>query len=154
MNRIHTRGFTLIEVLLSLAVLSLGLLGAAATLLASVREHTAARRNMTATALLSDMAERVRANPAARAVYAVAASGSGSDCDARACTAAERATADRAWFAERASTLLSAESSVDFAPATGVAARDRYVMTLRFAADDALPGDISLALLMRAPVAG
>jgi type IV pilus assembly protein PilV len=153
-NRARTRGFTLVEVLLSVAVLSLGLLGAAATLLGSVREYAEARRDITATSLLADMAQRIRANPAGRDAYGEAASGSSTACDDRACGAAERAMADLAWFAERARTLLTAESIVEFVPATGIAARDRYVMTLRFAADDALPGDISLALHVRAPVAG
>ncbi|HWN46655.1 MAG TPA: type IV pilus modification protein PilV, partial [Steroidobacteraceae bacterium] len=61
------RGFSMLEVLLALAVMSLGLLGAAAMLLDSVRIHGGALRRIAATQLARDMAERILANPRARA---------------------------------------------------------------------------------------
>ena len=66
---LRARGFSMLEVLLALAVLSVGLLGAAAMLLDSLRTHGGALRRLGATQLARDMADRIRANPRARALY-------------------------------------------------------------------------------------
>ena len=57
------RGFTLVETLVSLVVLSVGLLGAAALLLDNLRSHAGALRRVAALSLVRDMADRIRANP-------------------------------------------------------------------------------------------
>jgi type IV pilus modification protein PilV len=156
MRRARLRGFTLIEVLVSVLVLSVGLLGAAAMLLGSLHGASSARRELAVASLLRDVAERIAANPAGRAAYAAASAADPAGCDVAPCDAATRAAADRAWFDHIARAALAATSTaITFVPATGVAAPDRYVITLSFAADDdELPGDISLAVLTRAPVAG
>ena len=66
-------GFTLIEVLVALVVLSIGLLGIAALHIDGVRTGYSALQRTHAVNLASDMADRIRANP--NADYAVAAAG-------------------------------------------------------------------------------
>ncbi|HEV7608040.1 MAG TPA: prepilin-type N-terminal cleavage/methylation domain-containing protein [Steroidobacteraceae bacterium] len=155
----RTRGFTLVEAMLSLVVLSVGLLGAAAMLLDSLRGHAVALRHLGATRLLADMADRIRANPQGGAHYG--AGGSGADCiEPAGCDTAERAAADRASFEAAAHDLFPHEllaASVEYEPAIGPAASDRYVITLRWRdARDAGDDDTAVALqvLAQSPVAG
>ena len=56
-------GFTLIEVLVAIVLLSIGLLGVAGMQLSGLRYHQGAYVRAQATALLSDMADRLRTNP-------------------------------------------------------------------------------------------
>jgi type IV pilus assembly protein PilV len=63
-----SRGFTLIEALVALLVLSIGLLGVAALQLTSLRSNTSSSYRSQATFLAYDIADRMRANrQAARA---------------------------------------------------------------------------------------
>ena len=64
----RAHGFTLVESLIALLLLSLGLLGAGVMLLESLRAHADALREVTATHLVRDMAERIRANARPRAL--------------------------------------------------------------------------------------
>ena len=118
------RGFTLIETLVALVVLSVGLLGAVALLLGSLRGQADARRSHEATGLLRDAADRLRANGAICAATSPVA-----DCDP-----ANLAAFERARFEAAANLVFSGDAtvSIDFAPATG-AAPARYMITLRLA---------------------
>ena len=58
-------GFTLMEVLVALFVLSIGMLGCASLLTWSLFQHGSALRRELALSVASDLAERVRANGAA-----------------------------------------------------------------------------------------
>jgi type IV pilus assembly protein PilV len=60
--RARSRGFTLIEALVSLLVLSIGLLGVAALQLTSLRANTSAASRSQATFLAYDITDRMRAN--------------------------------------------------------------------------------------------
>ncbi len=55
-------GFTLLEVLVAVLVLSFGLLGIAGLLLSTVQNNTIAAQRTTATFLAQDMADRIRQN--------------------------------------------------------------------------------------------
>jgi type IV pilus assembly protein PilV len=55
-------GFTLLEVLVAVLVLSFGLLGIAGLLLATVQNNTIAAQRTSATFLAQDMADRIRSN--------------------------------------------------------------------------------------------
>lgn len=67
-NNRHCRGFTLIEVLVALVILSIGILGLASLQTVSLNFNAVANQTSQATALAYDMADRMRANlPAARA---------------------------------------------------------------------------------------
>lgn len=58
----HSRGLTLVEILVALLVLSIGLLGLAALQTSSLRFNTSAYYRTQATALAYDLADRMRAN--------------------------------------------------------------------------------------------
>jgi type IV pilus assembly protein PilV len=62
LNKRLNRGFTLLEVLVAVLVLSFGLLGIAGLLLATVQNNNVASQRTTATFLAQDMADRIRQN--------------------------------------------------------------------------------------------
>lgn len=155
------RGFTLVETLVALVVLSVGLLGAAALLLDNLRGHAGALRRVAATSLVRDMADRIRANPRGGVYYdarfsasATSACGESSSCDA-----AQLAAADCAHFESAARTLfprVDADARVEYAPATGLATPARYLISLRWSdtRDDAGTDSVALQVLWQPPVAG
>ena len=61
----HNAGVGLVEVLVTLIVLSIGLLGLAALQLTGLRSNSGAESRSTASMLASDIADRMRANPTA-----------------------------------------------------------------------------------------
>jgi type IV pilus assembly protein PilV len=67
-NLVH--GFTLLEVLVAVLVLSFGLLGIAGLLLASVQNNSASTQRTAAAFLAQDMADRIRSNIDATKVFA------------------------------------------------------------------------------------
>ncbi len=64
------RGFTLVEVLVAMVVISVGMLGIAALYVEGLRAGRTSIYRMTAIGLAADMADRIRANPTAGAAYA------------------------------------------------------------------------------------
>ncbi len=172
LTRQSRRGFTLIEPLIALLVLSLGLLGAAGMLLESVRDHASAVRRLAAIHLARDLADRIRANPRARVAYAAEESDapesateestqpSGALC-VTTCSAVQRATLDLHEWHEAAARALPAPADgalarIQFVPATGPTLPDGYVITLRWR--DPRLGDradtLATRLWVLAPVAG
>ena len=158
----RSRGFTLIEALVALVLLSLGLLGAGGMLLGSLQSHADALHEMAAAQLVRDMADRIRANPRARAFYDTrSALPDVTDCAGPSgCDAMQLAALDRAHFASAARALFAHQdftASVEFAPAIGPAAPDRYVISLRWrdARDATDETDaVALQVLAQLPVAG
>jgi type IV pilus assembly protein PilV len=153
------QGFTLVEALIALVLLSMGLLGACAMLLGSLRSHADALREIAAAQLLRDMADRIRANPRAGAGYDTReAVPLAAACDpASPCAPRELAAADLAHFFESAQRLLPGPetvASLQFEPAIGPAAADRYAITLswRGPRDDELR--VVATSLLAPPVAG
>lgn len=98
------RGFTLIEVLVSLAILVFGLLGIAGLTAKGQRAAFEAYQRQQALSLAQDMAERIIANPSAASDYVTAVDGSGpgydgnlaagTDCRGSACNATQLADFD------------------------------------------------------------
>lgn len=92
------RGFTLVEVLVALVVMSVGMLGIAALYLEGLRAGRTALYRTSAVNLAADMADRIRANQPAGAAYAGTGPGADESCvnGADDCTPAELAADD--WF--------------------------------------------------------
>ena len=162
-----SRGFTLLETLVALLVLSTGLLGAAALLLDSVRGHAAAQRRVAAANLVRDMADRIRANPRGGVHYdtrthspsAEAAPEAASVCgESSGCEIPQLAAADLAHFGSAAHLILARieDARIEYAPATGPATLARYLITLRWSdpRNDAGTDSVTLQVLWQAPVAG
>jgi len=78
-----TRGFSIVEVLVALVVLSIGMLGIAALYVESLRAGRTAVYRTQAVNLASDLADRIRANRQARQAYQLDAGtdpGTANDC--------------------------------------------------------------------------
>ncbi len=86
--RVRSRGFTLIEALLALFVLSIGVLGAIAMQKVAKEGGFDALQRTTAAHLAQDIIERMRANPDQLALYATPAGGLGGGGMSAALTAA------------------------------------------------------------------
>lgn len=69
MNVRRSRGFSIVEVLVALVVLSVGMLGIAGLYVTTLRASGSALYRTQAVSLASDMADRIRANPLGRASY-------------------------------------------------------------------------------------
>jgi type IV pilus assembly protein PilV len=156
------RGFSLIESLVALAVLSVGLLGAAGMLLTSLADESRALRHQQALQGVLDIAERIRANPAG-AAYAAVPTGPAAACEeASPCDGDGLAARDVAQFHSTAQRLLPHQRPlpvIHFEPATGPATQDRYVISLRWtspgnAAGESEATDEITLLLLAQPVAG
>lgn len=103
MTRHDANGFSLIEVLVALVVLSIGLLGIAALFVSSLQFGGSAILRTRAVNFAEDIADRIRANSIAGAAYAADADDTGSDegcaetaavAVAASCTPAELAAHD------------------------------------------------------------
>ncbi len=115
-----SRGFTLIEVLVALVVMTVGMLGVAVLFVEGLRLNRTSMYRANAVALATDMAGRIRANPDINAGYAGAGPGVPGNCNVGPpCTPAELADDD--WINWR--TMLDAnlptgyEATIDELPA-------------------------------------
>ena len=93
------QGFTLLEVLIALLVLSIGLLGLAALQTTGLRSNEMASMRTSSTMLAYDISDRMRANPQGTidSDYVIgtgAVSGTPPDCTSSDCTTAQMATFD------------------------------------------------------------
>jgi type IV pilus assembly protein PilV len=134
----HACGFTLIEALATLLILSIGLLGVAALQLNSLRDNHGSAMRSQATFLAYDVVDRMRANRRAAVAgeYDVALGASG--------TAGTIAGDDLvAWKQEIAATLPPADIDGDgtLDPADGSVARNGNVFVVTIAWGDARDGD-------------
>ena len=97
-------GFTLLEVLIALLILSIGLLGLASLQTNGLRSNQMASMRTTATQLAYDIADRMRANPAGVDAqnYVIAVNDAdpvipgGENCEGVTCTSSQMATYDLA----------------------------------------------------------
>lgn len=108
-----TRGFSLIEVLVTIFVVAIGLLAGAALQLMSKKTSYDAVQRTTAALLARDIAERMRANPTALSSYlnggVTGMSQPASDCSSADCSPEQLAAADL--WAWREALLGSAETA-------------------------------------------
>jgi type IV pilus assembly protein PilV len=114
-TRIRARGFTLVEVLIALVIMSVGMLGIAGLYVHSMQAGRTSMFRHHAVTLAGDVADRIRANPRAGAVYALA--GNDNNCIAAGidCTAAEMAANDIfLWELQATQTLPNGDVAVVF----------------------------------------
>ncbi|MGQ0836088.1 MAG: type IV pilus modification protein PilV [Gammaproteobacteria bacterium] len=146
-SRMTVRGVSLVETLVALVVLSVGLLGVAALLLQSVRGSRTALLRTQAVNLVSDMADRIRANANAGAAYGTAQYGAAgpaeNDCvptvDNAAgdnCTVIELAQDDLARWRADVSEALPGDgvtmpaAVVQHVPSAGASSPERYMVSV------------------------
>jgi len=101
------RGFSLVEVLIALIILSVGMLGIAGLYVQSMQAGRTSMFRHNAVTLVGDIADRIRANPSAGAAY-TATTGVDNDCvggDVN-CTPAEMAAQDIDLWQEQADASL------------------------------------------------
>lgn len=113
------RGFSLIEALVALIVLSVGMLGIAALYVESLRSNRTALLRTQAVMLASDMADRIRANRGGDANYeaAVDRDDTNAACESggAGCTASELAQHDVAeWLGILEDSLPGGTGTIDF----------------------------------------
>ncbi|HUD96643.1 MAG TPA: type IV pilus modification protein PilV [Woeseiaceae bacterium] len=121
------RGFSLIEVLIALIIMSVGMLGIAGLYVHGMQAGRTSTFRHHAVMLAGDVADRIRANPLGRADYEGA--GANNNCVGGGinCTAAEMAANDvDLWLQQAAATLPDGDIDVTYAP--GVPAQ--YTVTV------------------------
>jgi type IV pilus assembly protein PilV len=114
----RSQGFTLVESLVALVVLSIGMLGIAALHVEGLRSARTALTRTTAVTLASDMADRIRANRTAKTEYDVVVTSADTDANCKpggaGCTAAALAHHDKAvWLGAIEAALPGGTGTVD-----------------------------------------
>ena len=107
MTKRQHQGFSLVEVLIALIIMSVGMLGIAGLYVQSMQAGRTSMLRHHAVTLAGDIADRIRANPTAGAAYA-AATGTNNNCVAQGtnCNIAQMAANDIfIWQAQAASFL-------------------------------------------------
>lgn len=130
----RARGFTLIEVLVSMIILALGLLGLASLQGISLKNNQDAHLFSQANALAYEMSDRIKANkrgwnpsgatvtiPTAAQLAAVASCTAGCDSSGAACTSAQMAAFDYCYWRQKAIALLSPNATAVVTASTGTA---------------------------------
>ena len=107
MNLKTSKGFSLVEVLIALIVMSVGMLGIAGLYVQSMQAGRSSMLRHHAVNLAGDIADRIRANPTAGAAY-TAAAGANNNCVAQNvdCTIAEMAANDIFLWQQQANDFL------------------------------------------------
>lgn len=129
----RARGFTLVEALVAMVVLSIGMLGIAGLYLESLRSGRVTILRSQAVTAASDLADRIRANREGAPTYADDVSGAGAisaDCEdgGAGCDPDEMASHDKAeWLADLAAALPAGTGTVVIDDAT---APDTYTITI------------------------
>ncbi len=118
-----TSGFTLIEVLIAVLVLSIGLLGLASLQATSLKNNYSAYMRSQAAILANDIADRIRSNPGAPSGTGGALNGSynnvpglvtgSTDCEATTCSSTQLAAYNlEQWSSQIAATLPGGDGTV------------------------------------------
>ncbi len=120
-------GFTLVEVMVTVAVMSFGLLGLAALQSTGVRGNDNAYARSQAALLASDIVDRMRANRGAAQTTGAydhvlgAAPPNAGDCTVNVCTPAQMASYDvSTWLATLAASLPGGDGSIACGPGNPV----------------------------------
>jgi type IV pilus assembly protein PilV len=131
-------GFTLVEVLIALAILAVGLLGGVALLIDGLRASRSALLQTSASLLATDLADRIRVNRAAGSAYALG-EGTAVTAPSKSCTTvAECGSVDvarldlYAWQQSVLAVLPDASTSIAVEPVAGAAA-NLFTIVIRWA---------------------
>lgn len=125
-----TAGFTLVEVLIALIVISVGMLGIAGLYLHSIQAGRTSVFRHHAITLAGDIADRIRANPAAGVNYQSAGQDHGCVNGIVNCTPLEMAQNDiEIWDEQAADSLPSGQVAINFTDNGGVTP-DTYQITI------------------------
>ncbi len=115
-HSLKVSGYTLLETLISLFILTTTLLGFAALSTQALQTTRGAIQHDLATLQANDLVERIRANPAAvdsGTYLSLSGTPSGSDCGATSCTTEEMARFDlREWNSRNATLLPSGSGTI------------------------------------------
>ncbi len=138
------RGFSLVEVLIALVIMSVGMLGIAGLYVQSMQAGRTSMFRHHAVTLAGDVADRIRANPTAGNAYnhAAAATGTDNNCVAQGtdCTAAQMAAHDIfLWQGQADATLPGGDVAVTFTPAAA-GAPPTYLITITWDEPNPLGG--------------
>ena len=108
----RSKGFTLVEVLIALVVMSIGMLGIAGLYVQSMQAGRTSNFHHHAVTIAGDVADRIRANPRAGAAYAGA--GANNNCVAGGvnCTPDQLAANDILLWQQQAMVRLASSSSL------------------------------------------
>ncbi|MEM7083577.1 MAG: type IV pilus modification protein PilV [Pseudomonadota bacterium] len=147
-HRRYSRGFSLIEVLVALVVLSVGMLGVLTLQVKGLQFSQSARISTNAILAASDMADRIRANPNGGLSYVAGLGGAGDQPQPQCadlpnapmpanttCTTAELAAFD-IWLWKEAiasdAGLPGGEGSIEVLLPAGAVATTTYTVTLNY----------------------
>lgn len=108
-------GFSLVEVLIALIIMSVGMLGIAGLYVQSMQAGRTSMFRHHAVTLAGDVADRIRANPRAGAAYAGAGADNGCIATGADCNEAEMAAQDiLVWDRQAADSLPNGDVTVAF----------------------------------------
>lgn len=111
----HVQGFTLVEVLIALIIMSVGMLGIAGLYVHSMQAGRTALFRHNAVTLVGDIADRIRANPRAGAAYVAGPANNNCVDGGVDCTPAEMAANDKFfWEAQASDTLPTGTVTIVF----------------------------------------
>lgn len=146
-QRRHAEGFTLVEVLIALIVISVGMLGIAGLYLHSIQAGRTSVFRHQAITLAGDIADRIRANPAAGVNYQAVGQDNGCVNGTVNCTPTEMAQNDIAiWDAQAADSLPGGQVAINFTDNGGVTP-DTYQITITWTeAGQATPPSYSVTI--------
>ena len=109
------RGFSLIEVLIALIIMSVGMLGIASLYVQSMQAGRTSLFRHNAVTLAGDVADRMRANPIAGAAYEGAGADNGCIAGTATCTNAQMAAQDiLLWGQQATDTLPNGNVAITF----------------------------------------
>lgn len=150
----HSRGFSLVEVLIALIIMSIGMLGIAGLYVQSMQAGRTSMLRHHAVNLASDIADRIRANPSAGAAY-IASVGADNNCVALGtnCSVAQMAAHDiMLWQAQAAQFLPAMGDGTQqvIVAYDAAASPPTYTITVRW--DEPTPNNIPPSYTIGVPV--